>query len=112
EVINITTTADSIGDQLVLIMESDSAVHSISGTGIDFSAYFPNGTFQFTKATRFFIFDGEEFVASGASQSSGGGGSGWSLTGDAGTVAGTNFIGTIDSVDWVIKTNNTQKIKV
>ncbi|QQR87904.1 MAG: hypothetical protein IPJ76_06685 [Flavobacteriales bacterium] len=29
---------------------------------------------------------------------------GWGLTGNAGTVAGTNFIGTTDAVDWVIKT--------
>lgn len=29
---------------------------------------------------------------------------GWGLTGNAGTVAGTTFIGTTDAVDWVIKT--------
>lgn len=29
---------------------------------------------------------------------------GWDLSGNAGTVAGTNFIGTTDAVDWVIKT--------
>lgn len=33
--------------------------------------------------------------------------SGWSLVGNAGTTAGTNFIGTTDLVDFVIKTNNT-----
>ena len=31
-------------------------------------------------------------------------GDGWLITGNAGTVAGTNFIGTTDAVDWVIKT--------
>lgn len=31
-------------------------------------------------------------------------GDGWLVTGNAGTVAGTNFIGTTDAVDWVIKT--------
>lgn len=31
----------------------------------------------------------------------------WGLTGNAGTVAGTNFIGTTDAVDLVIKVNNT-----
>jgi hypothetical protein len=36
------------------------------------------------------------------------GGSGWSLTGDAGTTAGTNFIGTTDDADFVIKTHNEQ----
>lgn len=32
----------------------------------------------------------------------------WSLTGNAGTTASTNFLGTTDSVDFRIKTNNTQ----
>lgn len=36
------------------------------------------------------------------------GGSGWSLTGDAGTVAGTNFIGTTDNVNFQIRRNNVQ----
>ena len=31
-------------------------------------------------------------------------GDGWLTTGNAGTVAGTNFIGTTDAVDWVMKT--------
>ncbi|MBD3583126.1 hypothetical protein [Flavobacterium selenitireducens] len=33
----------------------------------------------------------------------------WALTGNTGTVAGTNFIGTIDAVDLRIKTNNTDR---
>jgi hypothetical protein len=36
----------------------------------------------------------------------------WTLTGNAGTVAGTNFIGTTDPVDWVIKTNNTEHMRL
>jgi collagen type VII alpha len=36
----------------------------------------------------------------------------WTLTGNAGTVAGTNFIGTTDAIDWVIKTNNTERARV
>lgn len=36
----------------------------------------------------------------------GGGGSGWSLTGNTGTIDGTNFIGTTDSVPFNIKVNN------
>ena len=35
-------------------------------------------------------------------------GSGWGLTGNAGTTAGTNFIGTTDATDFVIKVNNTE----
>jgi hypothetical protein len=37
---------------------------------------------------------------------------GWSTTGNAGTTAGTNFIGTTDAVDWVIKTNATERMRV
>jgi hypothetical protein len=38
--------------------------------------------------------------------------SGWELTGNAGTVAGTNFLGTTDAIDFVIKTNSAERIRV
>ncbi len=38
----------------------------------------------------------------------GGGGTGWSLTGNAGTIDGTNFIGTTDNVPFNIRVNNKQ----
>jgi hypothetical protein len=34
------------------------------------------------------------------------------ITGNAGTVAGTNFIGTTDAIDFVVRTNSTEKIRV
>lgn len=39
-------------------------------------------------------------------------GNDWHITGNSGTTAGTNFIGTTDAVDWVIKTNNTERARV
>ena len=42
----------------------------------------------------------------------GGGGSGWLLTGNAGTTAGTNFVGTTDAVDLVFSTNGTEKARI
>jgi hypothetical protein len=42
----------------------------------------------------------------------GGGGSGWSLTGNAGTNPATNFIGTTDSVALVTKTNGIERMRV
>jgi len=36
----------------------------------------------------------------------------WSLTGNAGTTVGTNFIGTTDNVDFAVKTNNNERIRV
>ncbi|MBN4062528.1 hypothetical protein JYU20_04950, partial [Bacteroidales bacterium AH-315-I05] len=41
-----------------------------------------------------------------------GGGSGWDLTGNAGTSAATNFVGTTDAVDLVFRTNNTEKMRI
>ncbi len=38
--------------------------------------------------------------------------SGWALTGNAGTTPATNFLGTTDAQDLVIRTNNTEKIRV
>jgi hypothetical protein len=38
-------------------------------------------------------------------------GGGWSLTGNSGTSAGTNFIGTTDAQAFVLKTNNTEQIR-
>lgn len=43
-----------------------------------------------------------------ANSSSGGGSTGWLLTGNSGTTAGTNFVGTTDNQDLVFKTNNTE----
>lgn len=36
---------------------------------------------------------------------------GWQLTGNSGTVAGTNFLGTTDSVDLVLKADNTERVR-
>ncbi len=36
----------------------------------------------------------------------------WSLTGNTGTTPTTNFIGTTDSQDWVVKTNNAERIRI
>jgi hypothetical protein len=48
--------------------------------------------------------DGKIICGSGG----GGGGAGWALTGNAGTTAGSDFIGTTDAQDFVIKTNSNQ----
>ncbi len=39
-------------------------------------------------------------------------GSGWLLTGNSGTTASTNFLGTKDSQDFVVRTNNTERLRV
>lgn len=40
------------------------------------------------------------------------GASGWSLLGNTGTTAGTNFIGTTDAIDFVLKTNATEALRI
>lgn len=51
----------------------------------------------------YYFWNGSKWIAF-----SGSGGRDWSLTGNAGTTAGTNFIGTIDNIDLVFKRNNGQ----
>ncbi len=36
----------------------------------------------------------------------------WRITGNSGTIAGTNYIGTNDAVDFVTKTNNSERMRV
>jgi hypothetical protein len=36
----------------------------------------------------------------------------WNATGNVSTVAGTNFIGTTDAIDFVTKTNNTERLRI
>jgi hypothetical protein len=40
------------------------------------------------------------------------GGDAWTILGNTGTNAATNFIGTTDAIDWVIKTNNTERMRI
>ena len=55
----------------------------------------------------FYYWDGSKWVAFAGS-----GGKDWALLGNAGTVAGTNFLGTTDNVDLVFKVNNIQAGKL
>jgi hypothetical protein len=36
----------------------------------------------------------------------------WKLVGNTGTIAGTNFIGTTDAIDFVTKTNNVERVRI
>jgi len=53
----------------------------------------------------FYYFNGTIWVKIGTT-------AGWGLTGDTGTVAGTNFLGTSDSQDFIIKGNAIEAIRV
>ena len=54
----------------------------------------------------YYYWDGAAWVRVGT------GNPGWGLTGNAGTVVGTNFLGTTDNVDFQVRTNNIERIRV
>ena len=56
----------------------------------------------------FYYNDGAIWIRLGAGAAS----ADWTILGNAGTVAGTNFIGTTDAVDFVTRTNNTERMRV
>ncbi len=56
----------------------------------------------------FYYWDGTQWVA----LKSAAGGQGWGLTGNTGTTAGTNFLGTTDNQPLSIQVNNTEKVRV
>lgn len=55
----------------------------------------------------FYFWNGTAWIAFGGT-----GGSDWSLTGNSGTAVATNFLGTTDAVDFAIRTNNTERMRV
>ncbi|RZJ71989.1 hypothetical protein [Flavobacterium sp.] len=61
--------------------------------------------YQTDSTPGFYYFDGTAWVGII-------GGIKWNLTGNAGTVAGTNFIGTTDAIDLTTRTNNTERMRV
>ena len=60
------------------------------------------GTGPNTVTPSYYYWDGTQWIRLAT-------GNNWSLTGNAGTVAGTNFLGTTDGVDVRFKTNNTDR---
>ncbi len=58
-----------------------------------------------TSKDSLFLYRGSWSALGGAGAST----NGWSLTGNSGTTAGTNFIGNTDSVDFVLETNNIER---
>ena len=61
--------------------------------------------YQTNNTIGFWYFDGAIWTTFG-------GGVGWSITGDSGTNPATNFIGTTDAQDFVVKTNNTEAFRI
>ena len=60
------------------------------------------------------VYTNKIYFGDGTSMStaSGGGGSGWSLTGNSGTSASTNFLGTTDNVGLSLRTNSSTRMTI
>jgi len=59
-----------------------------------------------TTTNSYWLWDGTQWVEFGMS------GNAWELIGNSGTNASTNFIGTTDAIDWVIRTNNIERVRI
>lgn len=59
-----------------------------------------------TTTNQFFYFDGAIWRPMASNNTA------WGLLGNTGTTAGINFIGTTDAKDFVMKTNNTEKMRI
>lgn len=109
------------GASAQLIQKNTTYGLAFNRTGADTLFYLPVDTFAVPtayrtynfmarKATTLYIWNTSTFAWQAVS--SGGGAGGWLTTGNTGTTAGTNFIGTTDAVALVVKTNNTERARV
>lgn len=100
-----------------LIQKNTTYGMAFNRTGADTLFYLPVDTFTVPtayrtynfmarKATTLYIWNTSTFAWQAVS--SGGGAAGWELTGNSGTTAGTNFIGTTDDEPLRVKVNNQQ----
>lgn len=65
------------------------------------------GTIPNAVVPGFYYWDGTKWMSFGGS-----GGKDWSLTGNAGTAAASNFLGTTDAIDLVFRTNNAERMRI
>ncbi|MGB1270411.1 MAG: hypothetical protein ACPG45_11815, partial [Flavobacteriaceae bacterium] len=61
--------------------------------------------YQTNATAGFYYYDGSVWATFG-------GGSGWALSGDAGTTVGTEMVGTLDAQDLVLVTNNSEAMRI
>jgi hypothetical protein len=105
------TTSDLTGPQGVQGPQGIQGPAGVNGTnGLDgngIASTTDNGDGTFT----FIYDDGTTFTTSDLTGPAGSQDA-WSLTGNAGTDPATNFIGTTDAQDWVVKTDNTERMRI
>jgi hypothetical protein len=100
-------TTNEIADNTIQNKDID-ATTSIAGFKVD-----PNFGIQNVSTQGDISVTGTgKFIGDGSGLTNLPGGGGWGLTGNATTNPATNFIGTTDASDFVLKTNNTEVIKL
>jgi hypothetical protein len=107
------TNGDGVGGNPTFSIVNDVVLPGTGGTTLQSgtTAQRPgspsNGLMRYNSTSNQF-----EFYQNGAWTSYASSSSGWSITGNASTTPGTNFIGTADNQSLVVKTNNTEAIRV
>ena len=106
-----TTLGDGDGDNITLDASDPT-------TGGNLLLDVTNGTLELDGLTQdngltdILVVDAGGVVYTRSVASLGGGGSSWSLSGNSGTTPGTDFIGTTDNVALVMKTDNSERIRI
>ena len=91
----------------VALVATNNGVAPVSAPATGLLVYNTNAAVVGGSGTGFYYWDGTQWVrlVTGTSND-------WTLTGNSGTNPGTNFVGTIDAQDFVVRTNNTEKMRV
>ncbi|MGE3801929.1 MAG: beta strand repeat-containing protein, partial [Candidatus Kapaibacterium sp.] len=105
-----TILGDGNGDNITL-NASDATTGGTVGINVTNGTLDIDGLTQNNALTDLLVVDGTGAIRTRA-VSSISGGSGWSLTGNSGTTAGTNFLGTTDNISLVFKTNNAERMRI
>lgn len=116
---NITPVTTSNGQMVTLVNTTSQNMTIVNNTGGTAAnrIYCPNGanivlTGIYTSVTLQYNSSLSRWTVVSTNASGGSSSNDWTITGNAGTAASTNFLGTTDAIDLVIRTNNTEKMRV
>jgi len=99
--LDITSTTQGVLLPRILLTSTTSP----APLGSDVAGMLVYNTATATDVTPGFYFnDGTNWIRIGKSD--------WSRDGNTGTIAGTNFIGTTDTEDFIVKTDNTERVRI
>ena len=91
----------------VSLLDINNGTSPVNTPATSLLVYNTNAAIAGGNGTGFYYWNGTQWVAL-----QGSGGDAWRLTGNAGTNSSINFIGTTDAVDWVVRTNNNERMRI